>query len=343
MLLTLVLVFSMVACAKTETEETPAATESTGARPDYPSGVWVELTEKNPEEPLKLAFLAYKNNSWWNLVAGGEERAANYLKENCNTTVDYIIMGETQDTQTANNALETMLASDYDGVCFVSFNTGHVSYIDALVDAGIPVVTLYSEDTPPSDKRTMFIGTDAAGIAEAAVAVLEDWMADGGQYGIITSTFTATVAEIRRQTCEDKLGALGCELVGCFEASDSAATTYDYAIDMLTANPDIKAIYCCAGGEYGAARAVEELGMTDQVLVVGHNLTEDSFEYVDHGSLTIVGYNSMEVAENGLFTLYNKIVADIDPEVDVFKYGKDNCYVVTKDNVDEMREMLGYK
>lgn len=86
--------------------------------------------------------------------------AGEYLK-NFNCEVDYIIVGKDIEVSTVNAALEAATAQGYDGITFVSFADGTSSYVERAVDQGIPVVTLYGEDSHMTDKRLAFLGSDS--------------------------------------------------------------------------------------------------------------------------------------------------------------------------------------
>ena len=52
----------------------------------------IDIVEKLPEKPIRIAFLGCQSNPWWNNVREGARMAGEYLK-NFNCEVDYIIVG----------------------------------------------------------------------------------------------------------------------------------------------------------------------------------------------------------------------------------------------------------
>lgn len=293
----------------------------------------VKIVEQDPTEPLKFAFLGFQNNPFWNLVQDGVKEATTFLADH-NVTVDNVNLGENIDATVINNGLEAAIAQGYDGIVTTPFVTGVENYIDKAVDAGIPVVTLYGESDKPS-KRMVFIGQDnkQAGqtVAEAIDAALGG--EQGAKFAIITASFTMENLEIKRNTVKDYLESKGYVSVGDYEAKDSADQTYTITKDLLTAHPDLKAIYCVAGGPYGAPKAVADAGKTGEVYVIGHDETAENLDYVRKGEMTVIGQNPTGVSFDGFMYLYNKVVADQDPEQQVLA---SHSMIIDKDNVNEL-------
>ncbi len=293
----------------------------------------VKIVEQDPAEPLKFAFLGFQNNPFWNLVQDGVKEAQTFLAQH-NVTVDNVNLGENIDATVINNGLEAAIAQGYDGIVTTPFVTGVENYIDKAVDAGIPVVTLYGESDKPS-KRLVFIGQDnkQAGqtVAEAMDAALGG--EQGAKFAIITASFTMENLEIKRNTVKDYLESKGYVSVGDYEAKDSADQTYTITKDLLTAHPDLKAIYCVAGGPYGAPKAVADAGKTGEVYVIGHDETAENLDYVRKGEMTVIGQNPTGVSFDGFMYLYNKVVADQDPDQQVLA---SHSMIIDKDNAAEL-------
>jgi len=315
-------------------DEADAPAEATFPDVEYRqvgSNANVKIVEQLPEEELRFVFLGFQNNPFWNLVQEGVIAATDYLS-NFNVTVDNVLLGETLDAKTVNAGIEAAIAQGYDGIVVTPFAPGTETYIDKAVDAGIPVVTLYGESDKPS-KRFLFSGQDtyAAGVTAGEMAAAE--IDAGSEYAIITGQFVVVPHENRSQGFQEAMDAAGMVNVGVYEAMDSADKTYGYAKDIITANPNIKVIYMTAGGPFGAAKAVEEMGRTGDIIVMGYDEVAENLEYVRAGQMTVIGQNPAGVSFDGFMYLYNKVVAGQDPESDfVPAYSP----IITKDTVDEL-------
>ena len=329
-----------------EASESAAPEESTGAEAsagaaDAGSYEWkqvgevenVKIVEQEPEKPLRFAFLGFQNNPFWNLVQDGVAEATEFLAGH-NVTIDNINLGENIDATVINNGLEAAVAQQYDGIVTTPFVTGVENYIDAAVDAGIPVVTLYGESEKPS-KRFVFIGQDNKEAGQTVAEAMDEALGgeQGAKFAIITASFMMENLEIKRNTVKDYLESKGYVSVGDFEANDSADQTYTLTKDILTANPDVKAIYCVAGGPYGAPKAIADAGKTGEVFVIGHDETAENLGYVRTGEMTVIGQNPTGVSFDGFMYLYNKVVAGQDPEEAVLA---SHSMIIDKDNVNEL-------
>lgn len=293
----------------------------------------VKIVEKDPEKPLKFAFLGFQNNPFWNLVQDGVGEAKTFLAEH-NVTIDNINLGENIDATVINNGLEAAIAQQYDGIVTTPFVTGVENYIDAAVDAGIPVVTLYGESDKPS-KRFVFIGQDNKEAGQTVAEAIDEALGGekGAKFAIITASFTMENLEIKRNTVKDYLESKGYVSVGDFEAKDSADQTYSITKDLLTAHPDLKAVYCVAGGPYGAPKAVADSGKTGDVYVIGHDETAENIDYVKKGEMTVIGQNPTGVSFDGFMYLYNKVVADQEPPQAVLA---SHSMIIDQKNVNEL-------
>ena len=293
----------------------------------------VPLVAQEPEKPLKFAFLGFQNNAFWNMVQEGVKEATTYLAQH-NVTVDNINLGEAIDATVINNGIEAAIAQGYDGIVLTPFVTGVENYIDRAVDAGIPVVNLYGESAKAC-KRFAFIGQNNEEAGMTVAKAIDEALGgeQGAKFAIITASFTMENLEIKRNTVKDYLTSKGYVSVGDFEANDSADQTYTLTKDLLTANPDIKAIYCVAGGPYGAPKAVADANMTGKVYVIGHDETPENLVYVRKGEMTVIGQNPTGVSFDGFMYLYNKVVANQDPEQEVLA---SHSMIISKDNVNEL-------
>ena len=328
--------------ASAETSASASAEESASSEANAPEDVEmvpvdseyarVDMVNKEPEKPLRLAFLSLQNNAFFDLVAQGAELGKQLMAEH-NVTVDYIVMGDTMDAQTVNTAMDAAIVQQYDGIIVTPFSVGTEAYIDKAVDAGIPVITLYGESTEPS-KRMLFIGQDAYSAGKIVGEYVADKYPEGGKYGIVTGVFGVEVFEGRNSGFKDGLAKNGAEWeeVGIMESGDSADKVYSITKDYLTANPDLKAVYVSSGGNYGASKAIEEKGLSDQVISAGHDEVPDNLEYVADGQMVVISQDTMGVAVSSLIYMYNYLVGGVEPESDVIP---SNSFMIDKDNVSD--------
>ncbi len=299
---------------------------------ELPQGGHVKAVAQMPTKPLRLAFLSFQNNPFWYPVRDGATAAKEYLK-NYNTTVDYIVMGDDLTAEKVVSAMETAIAKKYDGIVLVPIFDGTETIINKAVDAGIPVFNIIAQGSKPS-KAISFMGQDATAAGKVAGEWIEKLTGGEGKYGIITGVLGATQHELRKNGAVDYLKkAPNLKLVGVYENKDKAETAYSLTKDMLTAHPDLKVVYVTAGGPFGAAKAIKDLGKTAQVKVVCYDWIPENVEYVRSGEIAAaVSQDPFGQGFDSLVSLYNNVVGKQTPDK-VIPVLND---VLTPENVDKL-------
>ena len=78
------------------------------------------------------------------------------------------------------------------------------------------------------------------------------------------------------------------ELLGTLLNLEERQVTYETTLAILDKHPDLTGIYCIGGGMEGAIAAVRESGRADEVMLVVNELTDDSREALQDGTVKIV-------------------------------------------------------
>jgi ribose transport system substrate-binding protein len=322
------------------TETTTAAAESTAAAVEpaptvaLPTGGNLEAVKQLPTKPLRIAFLSFQNNPFWFPVRDGANAAKEYLK-NFNTTVDYIVMGDDLTSDRVVAAMDAAIAKQYDAIAVVPIFDGTENVINKAVDAGIPVVNFIAQGSKPT-KAITFIGQDALAAGKLAGETIEKYTGGAGKIGVITGVFGATQHEQRMNGALDYLKEKvpGITVVGKYENKDKAETAYSLTKDMLTANPDLKVVYVTAGGPFGAAKAIQDMGLTGKVGVVCYDHVEDNLKYIRTGEIiAAIAQDPFGQGFDSCVTLYNYLAAGQKPAADFMPVKLDVC---TPENVNEM-------
>lgn len=319
---------SVLAEAETTTEEAePEVEEESTTEFNY-----TPVENKDGEE-IRIATLLVQNNPFWVTVTEGAEDVKEFLKdEKYNCTVD-IITFDDFDGQQFSEAINTCVIKGYDAICTVGVADSIVPAINAATKAGIPVYTFNSETEKESD-RVAFVGQDLYNAGVLAGETLADLIGEEGQVGIITGYYNVFAHEQRRQGVEEALGKIeGIEIVGDVENHDSGDEAYTATKNFITANPDIKGIVVTAGGPHGAAKAIEELGMQDQISLVCFDTTDEIVSYLKKGIINAsIGQDPYGQGADPVILAYNQIVTG-EPEVTGNAFTAMDVY--TPENVNE--------
>lgn len=286
---------------------------------DLPNGATIAASKKADDE-VRIAFLSFQNNPFWVPLTEGAEAANDYLKD-FNGKVDFVDLGDDLTAEAVVAGIEAALVQQYDGIVVVPIFDGTARIINEAVDEGIPVVSIIAEGSQPS-KRLAFIGQDATAAGAQIGEFIAGKMQGKGKLGVITGYFGATQHQARMDGALNYLKehAPGIQIVGPFENRDKAEAAYSLVQDMTTANPDLGMIYVTAGGPFGAAKAVKDLGLTGKVGVVGFDHTPENMEYLSSGEMVgLLDQAPFQQAFDGSVMLFNHIVSDYKPESDVIK------------------------
>jgi ribose transport system substrate-binding protein len=286
-----------------------------------------------PDRPLRIAVLGLENNPFWIPVKEGTLTAAEILAE-YNTTVEWIVPGDTHLVADFGPALEAAIVQQYDAIATIAGDAGVVPFINQAVAEGIPVATFNSETDEPNE-RLFFVGADLYLQGQAAAHAMAEAIGGEGKVGIITGFFAVEAHELRRQGFVDVMAAEypDVQIVGEVENTDQANIAYNQAQDFMTANPDLNGIYVTAGGPFGAAAAVQDAGMAGEVLVVSFDFVDETMEFVQEGVIyATIGQNPFAQGHDPAIRLFNYLVAGEAPEC--ARLATDAA-IVTAENIDE--------
>lgn len=282
-----------------------------------PEGGTVEAVA-NSDRPLRIAFMAFQNNPFWVPVIEGAEAATSYLAD-FNTTVDYIDLGDNLTPEAVIAGIEAAVAQGYDGIVTVPIFDGTERAINEAAEAGVPTINIIAEGSVPS-RRILFIGQNAMAAGAQLGAFMAEQMGGDGKLGVITGYFGAVQHTQRMNGAVEYLADNfpGIQIIGPFENQDRAEVAYSQVQDMFTANPDIEMIYVTAGGPFGAARAVRDLGLTGTVGVVGFDHTPDNTAYIETGEMAgLIDQAPFRQAFDATVILHNYLVTGERPAADI--------------------------
>ncbi len=252
-----------------------------------------------------------------------------------------VIFNANNDPTAQNNAIETYIQQKVNGIIVVAIDTnGIMPAVKAADAAGIPVVAVDAV-LPAEGPQKAQIGVDNEGagklIGEHFVKVMNDSMGGKSKLGIV-GALNSTIQNIRQKGFEDVVkAATGVTMAGVVDGRNVQDNALSAAENLITANPDLTAIY--ATGEpalLGAVAAVESQGKQGQIKVVGWDLTASAIKGIDEGY--VVGVVQQDPAGMGAAAVdaLTKIHAGGTPEKQIAV----PITIVTKDNVEPYRSVF---
>lgn len=327
--------------AETETEapeaeepeaEAPAGDFVAAADLEVPAGKTLRTlpVDQAADKPIRIASICAQNNPWGAAVMVGQNYAKEVLADR-NCTVD-VISVEAFEAMLWTSTIENCIASKYDAICIFGVSDELNPVVDAATDAGI-LVYCFNGDLPDT-QRTAWFGMDDYAAGVTAGETIKEAVADGGKYAIITGDFAVTGHEKRRTGCRSITDEVeGLELVGEYQNDDDANKAYSLTTDIITANPDLDALYVTAGGPSGAAQALEDAGKADQVTLVCHDVLDAVADYIANGTIAVaIDQDPFNQGYEPVVCAFNKLVADQDCE-EINAY---DAVIATPDTVKEL-------
>lgn len=254
------------------------------------------------------------------------------------------IQGSTEhvDAEDQLQYIETMIANGYDAILISpSATEGLLTAIKKCQDAGVVLINmdakLNAEQLEENGLEAVpHYGSDNYEGGKKAGAYVAENFEKGTKTGILLGIEGHDATLTRTQGFKDAAGDV-VDIVSEQTADFDVEKGYTATQNMITANPDIQLIYAISDGMgIGAARAIEEAGLADQIKVVSFDGIPESLQLVQEGKIEAdvaqdgpaMGMLSMQAAYDALQG--NEIEMDVDT----------GTKTITKDKVDEYLEYL---
>jgi ABC-type sugar transport system substrate-binding protein len=265
------------------------------------------------EKQVRIAVIMVQNNPFGMAVKEGADFAKAILKDR-NAKVDWISV-PSFDPKLFEEAMQNAITAQYDLITLFGLSEALTPVVNKAADEGIPVFS-YNTEPGMNSKRVAYWGQDGFAGGQLCGEALADAMGSKGKYAIITGSFNVLGHELRRTGARDVLDKVsGMELVGEFENQDKAEAAYDVTQNLMSANPDLKGIYITAGGPFGAAKAVQDAGMTGKIKIVCHDWMKETIVYIRSGEISAcLDQDPFNQGFAPVVSGFNYLVGDIQPD-----------------------------
>jgi ribose transport system substrate-binding protein len=223
------------------------------------------------------------------------------------------------------NAFEQAIAEAPAGINVVGFDPALKPSINAAIEAGIPVMTLDAE-VYGSDRYT-FLGTGNYNAGRVGAQTLAEAIGGEGKVALLTKVGQSNLEE-RLQGYKDEFAENfpGIEIVQIVDTQSDSALAADGLKAVLQREPDLAGVGCVeAAGGVGAATAVKELDLVDDVQIVSMDRDDGTLKFIEDGVIyasiaqktglmTFVGTMLMHGYENNPVPIVaDNVAADVIP------------------------------
>jgi simple sugar transport system substrate-binding protein len=226
------------------------------------------------------------------------------------------------------NAIESMITQEVDAIAVTPTSPNVQDALQEAVDAGIEVI-LVDNDIPDWDGKTALVATDNLAGGRLAGEFMAEQLEPGDTVAVLEGVAGAPSLQDRVDGFVEGLGD-EFEIVASLPTDCDQTKGLDAAQDVLTANPDVTAIYgACGPPIIGALEAIASAGKT--VKVVGFDAGPDEVAaIVDGDQLASVAQFPGRMGEMGAQAALDAANGeDVEPNIDT------GTEIVTADNAAE--------
>jgi ABC-type sugar transport system substrate-binding protein len=230
--------------------------------------------------------------------------------------------------------IESMVTQGVQGIALTPVDPTVAPALDKAIEAGVKIV-LMDNNIPDWEGRTALATTDNYAAGVIAGQHLKTLVKDGDTLGILEGVPGVPALDDRVNGMLEGLAGVNVNIVGRGATNCTEELGLNVAQDLLTANPDLKAIYAaCGPPAAGAAKAIENAGIApENIILVGFDFCCGEAEALESGyeDATVAQFPT-KMAELGVDALVKAIRGEqVESLID------SGAALVTKDNMAEFQ------
>lgn len=230
---------------------------------------------------VSLVVKSTQTEFWLSVFAGAEAAATEYnLKLN-------IVGPETEeDYEAQNQMVADAVEVGAEALVFSAIDyENNADAIDAAAQAGLKIVAI--DSNVASDAVSTYIGTDNYAAGQMAAQAALDRVSGPLQVGIINYDISSANGQERERGAVDTFTQSGrAEIVSVVNTLAEASHAQSDTTALLKKNPQINVMLAFnEPTSVGAAMAVEELGLSEDVFLVGFDSNVQTVDGLQEGSV----------------------------------------------------------
>ena len=230
--------------------------------------------------------------------------------------------------------IESMVAQGVQGIAVTPTGPQVQPALDAAVEAGVKIV-LIDNDLPDWDAKSAVVATDNRAGGVLAGQWLKETLQAGDTLAVLEGVAGVPALDARVEGMVEGLDGLDVNIVQQLPTDCDQVKGLDAAQSILTANPDVKAIYgACGPPILGALEAIKNAGRTpESIVVVGFDASPDEVAAIADGTQDgSVAQFPAKMGELGVDTVYKVLKGEtVEALVDT------GTAMVTADNVADFQ------
>ena len=238
-------------------------------RPIIVGGMALALALAGPAlsaDPIKIGFITKFPVEFFSTM---EEAAKAYAVANPDVEIIYGQGASGTDIEGQIALIESMVTQGVQGIALTPVDPTVAPALDRAIEAGVKIV-LMDNDIPDWLGKTALATTDNYNAGKIAGEYLKTVLKDGDTLGILEGVPGVPALDDRvTGMLKGLAGGPDVQIVGKGATNCTQELGVSAAEDLLTANPDLKAIYAaCGPPAVGAAQAIENAGIANDAIVL---------------------------------------------------------------------------
>ncbi len=277
-------------------------------------------------KPLNIAVIVKAVTSdYWKAVGAGVDAA---MQSDPTIKASFLGPNEETDIEGQIRIIESAIASKVDAIAIAPSQADQVQpTLEKAIAAGIPVVLIDTDITGFTNKAA-FVGTDNRLGGQLGGEFIVKALQAGDEVAIIRGAAGDPVHNQREEGAKVAMEQAGLKVVAVQPADFDRAKGQTVAENLLTANPNLKAIFATNDEmALGAANAAKAAGKS--LVIVGFDASPDALQAIQDGVLAgSIAQFAGKIGELGTLT-----AAQVARGQTVEAFVNTGVEVVTKDNV----------
>ncbi len=317
------------ACSSTGSSAAPSAAAPSAAAPS--AAAPSEAAPSAPAGKVKIGFITKFPVDFYDIMV---DAAKTWAADHSDVEVVFAQGKSGTDDEGEIAAIESMITQGVNAIAITPTSPNVQTALDKAVAAGIKVV-LIDNDIPDWTGKSSVVATDNLAGGKLAGTWLKDNLPAGSKLAVLKGRLGNPSLEDRVTGMLDTLGD-AATVVGGSPATDCDQTKgLDAATDILTANPDLTAIYsACGPPALGALTAVKNAGIAaGKIVVVGFDASGGEVDAIIAGEEAgSVAQFPAKMGSLGIETAYKAAKGEsVEANVDT------GTEMVTKDNAAQFK------
>ena len=202
-------------------------------------------------------------------------------------TIEATFLGPNEETDIEGQIriIEAQISAKVDALAVAPSQADQLApTLQKAVEAGIPVV-LIDTNIDTFDAKSAFVGTDNKLGGTMAGEFIAGKLTAGDEVAVIRGAAGDPVHNLREEGATEALEAAGLNVVAIQPADSDRAKGQTVAENLLTANPNLKAIFATNDEmALGALNAAKAAGVT--LVIVGFDASPDALASIEAGELS---------------------------------------------------------